>query len=234
MGIDYYEAMQQQAEEEFWENLPKELHESSVQNYLGGYGDAIDTRIDSLAKMAQSLLDKGFYGPSLTVSAAAIEVMIQYFCIRPLVEGAFLSEVWAVELSRWIVDARPSDQRKILIGLLKLWDIELETILLEGKEPLWGTIHSVVLIKRHKFVHRGDEVSKAEAILGIKCCLSFRSEVIGRIASRLGFTLDQTGCWAKVVRKSTEPGHLTGETRYSKGNPFQVEILTQAKDKSHT
>ena len=220
MGIDYYEAMQQQAEEEFWENLPKELHESSVQSYLGSYGDAIDTRIESLAKMAQSLLDKGFYGPSLTVSAAAIEVMIQYFCIRPLVEGAFLSEVWAVELSRWIVDARASDQRKILIGLLKLWEIELETILLEDKTPLWGTIHSVVLIKRNKFVHRGDEVSEAEAALGIKCCQSFRNEVIGRIASRLGFTLDKTGCWARVVHEGVEPGDLTGETRYSKRNPF--------------
>jgi hypothetical protein len=220
MSDSYDEIMNQEAEAEFWENLPKQLHEESVGSYLGVYGDAIEARITGLINMANALLESGFWGASLTVSATAIEVMIGYFCVRPMVEGAFLSDLWAQCLARWVVKTRPVEQRQILVGILRLSDIEIEKIVLADKQPLWETIQVRVLKKRNCFVHRGDDVSKEDAELGISCAASFRREVVFRIAERLGFSLPETGCWAHVVYGSTGPGHSRGERHFSARDPF--------------
>jgi hypothetical protein len=198
----YDELRDQEAEAEFWENLPKQLHEESVRSYLGVYGDALDKRINFLLETAHQLYESSFWGPSLTVSATAIEVMIGYFCIRPIVEGAFLSDLWAGFLAKWVIETRASDQRQILVGILRLWDIAIDSISLADRRPFWGTIQSEVLAKRNRFVHRGDEVSKEEAALGLDCAQLFRREVISRIGDRLGFTLAKTGRWAEIAAES--------------------------------
>jgi hypothetical protein len=115
---DYYR--NQDAEAEFWDNLPTQLHEESVSSYLGVYGDAITARVKRLTDMALSLHSRGFYGPSITISVTAIELMIEYFCVRPMVEGAFVSEMWAECLAKWVVKTRPTDQREILVAILRL------------------------------------------------------------------------------------------------------------------
>jgi hypothetical protein len=43
---------QEVAEEEFWENVPQDLHEGAVKDYLGTYGDAIESRVAGLSKTA--------------------------------------------------------------------------------------------------------------------------------------------------------------------------------------
>jgi hypothetical protein len=220
---DRYEYEREAAEAEFWEKLPKQLHEESVWSYLGVYGDAIAARVKRLTDTALALHTSGFYGPSITVSVTAIEVMIAYFCVRPMVEGAFVSETWADCLAGWVVGTRPKDQRKILVAILRLWDIEVEKILLDDKKPLWAAIQSEVFEARNHFVHRGDDVSKEYSQLGLTCIELFQKEIIAKIAVRLGFTLSKTGCWAHIAGDGPMLGGIQkGERRFTARDPFAV------------
>ena len=220
---DRYEYEREAAEAEFWEKLPKQLHEEAVWSYLGVYGDAIEARVKGLASLAQTLHDRGFYGPAIVVSVTAIEIMIAEFCVRPMVEGAFVSETWAECLAGWVVKTRPADQKKILVGILRIWNIEIEKILLDSKKPLWTTIHSDVFEPRNHFVHRGDDVSKEQSQLGLTCTELFQKEIVEKIAERLGFTLAMTGCWARIageVKDPLRPGIVTSERRFTRRTPF--------------
>ncbi len=208
------------AADEFWERVPTDLHEDSVRGYLGTNGDAIDARVSELDAMASDLNAKNFFGPSIVTSVIGLEVMIQYFCIRPIVQGIFLSDLIALEVAQRIFKGRSSDQRSLLSALLKPWGIELSAILLPSKEPLWSKVQSNVIPKRDAFVHQGDDVSEADAVLAIECVRTFRKEVVLRNAARLKFTLGKTGCWSEVIDDPIPPGYLGGGTRYTRGDPF--------------
>lgn len=208
------------AESEFWENLPQDLHEQAVTDYLGQNGDAIDGRVLKLIALADVLSKSNYSGPSIVASVIALEVMIHYFCVRPIVVGAILSDLIAAEVSKRIVGSRTSDQRQILSAVLRPWGIELSQLLLPDRQPLWDRIQSVVIKKRDGFVHRGDEVTRGEAELALQCVTSFREQVVLGLAKRLGFTLEKTTCWSKVVDEPRPPGYLGGQRSYTTVNPF--------------
>lgn len=211
---------QEVAEEEFWARVPQDLHEGAVRDYLGFYGDAIESRVTGLRKVAADLFESKHFGPSIVTSVIAIEVMVQYFCVRPIVGGALLSELLADEVSQHILGSRGYDQRKLLAAILKPWGIDLSSIVVAGGKPLWDTFQNVVMKKRNEFVHRGDDVLEGEAALGLESASTFREHVVLKLAKRLGFTLDKTGCWAKVVHERT-PGSLGGEMSYGTSDPFK-------------
>jgi hypothetical protein len=208
------------AESEFWEKLPQDLHEQAVRHYLGSNGDAIDGRVQKLIGLADALYKSGQHGPSIVTSVIALEVMIHYFCIRPVVVGAILSDLIAAEISKRIVGSRTSDQRQMLGAVLRPWGIDLSHLLLPDKQPLWDRIQTIVIKKRDGFMHRGDEVTSGEAELALQCVGSFRQQVVLGLASRLGFTLQKTGCWSKIVDAARQPGYLGGETGYTRVDPF--------------
>ena len=221
---DRFEYERQEAEAEYWEKLPKQLHEEAVWSYLGVYGDAIEDRVKRLITTAHEMHKSGFYGPSLTTSVTAIEVMIAYFCLRPMVEGAFLSELWADILAKWVIGVRRKDQSGILVRILKLWDIDIEIVLLPDKKPFWGTLLSLLFNSRNRYVHHGDEVPKEHSELGLSCIELFHLEVIVKLAQRLGFTLAKTGCWAHIAGEGNDPLRpqiVTGERHFTPRNPFQ-------------
>jgi hypothetical protein len=213
------------AADEFWERVPQELHEDGVRRYLGSNGDAIDARVAKLVAMAEGLLAAKFPGPSVVASVTALEVMIQHFCIRPIIEGAILSDLLAHEITKRIVGSRSSDQRSLLAPILRPWGIELERTLLPNGKPLWSEFQTVVVKKRDGFVHRGDDVSEEVAALAIGSTKSFRTQIVMGIAKRLGFTNEKTGCWSRVDHRATEGvilgGTLIGgETKYGTTDPF--------------
>lgn len=209
------------AEDAFWERVPTDLHEDAVRFYLGANGDAIGARVARLESMATDLLSNKFFGPSIIVSVTALEVMVQYFCVRPIVEGVFLSDLIAFEVARRIFSSRSSDQRNLLVPLLKPWGIDLTKIMLPSGEPLWETIQTPVNKARNGFVHRGDDVPEGDAALAIECIRTFRKEVVLRIAERLEFTIDKTGCWSKVIHDPAPgSGFLGGERFYGRSDPF--------------
>jgi hypothetical protein len=208
------------AESEFWEKLPQDLHEQAVKDYLGSNGDAIDGRVQKLIGLADTLYKSGHHGPSIVASVIALEVMIHYFCVRPIVVGAILSDLIATEVSKRIVGSRTSDQRQMLSAVLRPWGIELSQLPLPDGQPLWDRVQTVVVKKRDGFMHRGEEVASVEAELALKCVRSFREQVVLGLANRLGFTLQKTGCWSKIVEAARPPGYLGGERGYTRIDPF--------------
>ena len=208
------------AESEFWEKLPQDLHEEAVKHYLGSNGDAIDGRVQKLIGLAETLHKNGQHESSVVSSVVAIELMIHYFCVRPIVVGAILSDLIAEEVSKRIVGSRSSDQRQMLSAVLKPWGIELPQLLLPDRQPLWDRIQTVVIKKRDGFIHRGDVVTAEEAALALQCVRSFREQVVLGLAKQLGFTLEKTGCWSKIVYAAEPPSYLGGERGYTKIDPF--------------
>ncbi len=53
---------------------------------------------------------------------------------------------------------------------------------------------------RDRFVHRADTVQADVADRAISCAETFRTEVVGAVAKRLGFTLDATQRWSIIKR----------------------------------
>jgi hypothetical protein len=208
------------AEDEFWERVPTDLHEDAVRGYLGSYGDAIDARISKVEAMATDLLSKNFAGPSIVASVTALEVMIQYFCIRPIVQGVFLSDLIASEVAGRIIGSRSCDQKNLLVPLLKPWGIDLTKILLPDGASLWERIQTPVNKARNAFVHQGDDVVEEDAALAIECVKTFRKQVVAKIADHLKFTIDKSGCWSKVIHEPIEGVTLRGETGYTRSDPF--------------
>lgn len=204
---------QEIAEEQFWERLPTDLHENSIRDYLGTNGDAIDDRVATLKAIAEKLLASDFTGPSIVASVTAIELMIQYFCIRPLVQGVFLSDLIAFEVAERIIPSRAAHARTLLMPLLRPWKIELDRIVLPNGESLWGKILDPVTKARNAFVHRGDPVPEQYAKLALECVRVFRDEVVLKIAAQLAFTIEKTGCWARVT-------HERGGIEYGTTSPF--------------
>jgi hypothetical protein len=147
--------------------------------------------------------------------------MIQYFCVRPIVEGGLLSDLLAHDVAKRITGSRSSDQRSLLVPILRPWGIELEKTILASGKPLWSEFQSVVVRSRDAFVHRGDDVSDETAKLAIECARTFQGQVVMAMANRLGFTHNQTGCWSKVIHAASQGGFLGGETNYGRGNPFK-------------
>ena len=208
------------AADEFWSRVPQDLHEDGVRDYLGFYGDAVESRASGLRTAAENLLAQKFFGPSIVVSVIALEVMIQYFCVRPIIGGALSSSLLAEEVAEQMFGARAYDQRKLLTALLKPWGVDLSQVLLEDGKALWDTYQNIVLKKRNAFVHRGDEVSENEAVLALGCCSAFKSGVVLKIADRLGFTIQRTGCWGRVEH-GPQGASLGGGSYYSAGDPFK-------------
>jgi len=210
---------QDAAEDEFWERVPTELHEDAVRHYLGTYGDAIDDRVSKLEAMAVDLLEKNFAGPSIATSMTALELMIQYFCIRPIIQGSFLSDLIASEVAQKVIDNRSCDQNNLLVPLLKPWGIALKEITMADGEGLWEHFQALRR-ERNAFVHRGDGVTPDRAALAVKCVRAFRKDVVAKIADRLNFTIDKSGCSARVMNEPKGDGFLGGETGYTKSDPF--------------
>src|SRR5262245_15209489 len=111
MSYDENDALQDEYDSYLVNEFPKELHENAIKGYLGVYGDAIDERLNRLQTVAEEFLKQGLHDFSIVAASTAMEIIIKYFCIKPLVEGAFLSELWAAELSKKIVDSRIADNR---------------------------------------------------------------------------------------------------------------------------
>jgi len=224
---DDYEQSQLEfdAEEAYLAQLPTNLHEEAVRSYLGSYGDAIDARVAKLLSEAKSLSATKFPGPSVVVSATTMEVMIRHFCVRPIFESAFLSDLIAREVTEKITRNRRFPERDLLAGILRPWHIDLKDILLNSGKPLWKEFTSVVIENRNNFVHRGEDVSDEVAATAVECVTTFKAKVVVVIANRLGFTHDQTGCWSKII---TDPKELVllggkilnGETLYTPRSPF--------------
>ena len=216
MSYDYSDEMEDTYSDYMANEYPIKVHEDAIRYYLGVHGDAIDKKLDRLQKTANEFIKQGVYDFALVVTGTALEIIIKYFCVKPLVEGAFLSELWASELAKRLIDIRIAENRGLFVKILKNWGIDVDKIEVTPGKKLWGTITGPVLTNRNKVIHRGDPMKREEAEVGFNCLIAMRKEVVGGIAKHFDFTLDKTGCWHKVIR--TTPHRI--EQSYGMKDPF--------------
>ncbi|MFZ3136376.1 MAG: hypothetical protein WA126_03170 [Thermodesulfovibrionales bacterium] len=218
---DVQRYQEEEAMERFIEEQLREIAEAPVFSYLSKYGDAIEERIRYCIEEATALRKEGFWGAALIRSAAAIEIAIRFYLARPLVQGAFLSDEWAALLSKKVLSGRTAEDRDLLPAILRNWSIDITKVLLSNNLQMWQQVTSRVWPRRNDYVHAGDTVEEADAVLAAECLDALLSHVVDPIARRLGFTREQTGCWS-VVTSPIQP-EINSPRRYLTANPFDKE-----------
>lgn len=207
---------------EFAEQVLKDRSIEGGRYYLAIYGDAVEARVSHLLAQARDLTALKYPASALVLAATAIEITVRFMLVRPLVQGAFLSDEWAELLAARIGTGKPNEDRKIVRALLKQWSLDIDSISLRGGDRLWDTITIRVLPKRNKVVHAGESATLEDAGLGIECAERLLSEVVHPIGKALGLTVERTGRWCQIHRITDESsgGATQWWSSYSPRSPF--------------
>src|SRR2546425_6881748 len=131
------------------DNLSKE----NARQYLGTYGDAVMARVSSSRAEAEKLFELGHFGPSLICAVTALELIIRHFLLKPLVQGAFLSDTWAALLTDRVVSGNSRRDRELLPKIMDAWEIDAEMGLMGNGKTVWSMLTSTIWPCRHRFVH---------------------------------------------------------------------------------
>jgi hypothetical protein len=207
--------------DEFLEEELRRISEEPVFFYLAMYGDAIEERVKRCLSQAQDLIDSGYPGAALTRAASGIEVTIRFFLARPLVQGAFLSDEWSSLLSHKLLRGRTAEDRELLPAILRNWKMDITSVKLSGGSQAWEQIVKKVWPRRNDYVHKADDTSNEDALLAIECLTILLVQVVDPIATKLGFTREQTGCWSIVnVKNPPEFPNLNPPRTYTRQDPF--------------
>jgi hypothetical protein len=183
---------------DFADQVLKDRSIEGAQYYLGTYGDAVEARVSRLLTQARALLAANFAASALVSAATAIEITVRFMLVRPLVQGAFLSDEWAELLAARIGSGRTEEDRKILPALLRQWSLDINTVLLAGGSRLWDVITKQVLPKRHALVHAGAKAEATDAQAAIECAERLLADVVHPIGKTLGLTVQRTGKWCEI------------------------------------
>ncbi len=220
-GDDYNYYQQEAAMEEFLEEELRRISEEPVFYYLAVFGDAIEDRVKRCIDQAQALIGNGYPGAALTRAATGIEVTIRFFLARPLVQGAFLSDKWAELLSRKVLSGRTAEDRELLPAILRNWEMDITKVKLTDGSQVWEQIKKRILPSRNDYVHKADNASVEDALLAIECLTTLLTQVVDPLATKLGFTREQTGCWS-VVNAKNPPDfpNLNPPRTYTRQDPF--------------
>ena len=204
--------------ERFIEDQLRHISETPVIYYLARYGDAIEERVQHCRTEACELASAGFHGAALVRLAAAIEITIRFFLARPLVQGAFLFDEWAVLLSSKMLNGRTAEDRELLPAILRNWNLDITQIKLTDGSQMWDRILKRVWPRRNDYVHAGDIGSESDARLAAECLDAMLTHVVSPIAIRLGFTREETGKWSVILSRFDRS--INPPTRHETASPF--------------
>lgn len=202
----------------------RNISKDAAKNYLSRYGDAVDARIHACLEQAKQLVSGDHFGPALALAATALEVTIRFLLLRPLVQGAFLSDRWAAILAARIATGRTAEDREMLPAILREWGVDVTRVKSPDGMQVWPFIVGRLWGFRDKFVHRFDPVTREIALQAIDSAHVFRAEVVGTVAKRLGFTLDVTKRWSAISRPNGKLDEV--ET----GDPFAERVKPKRKE----
>jgi len=166
-----------------------------IRSYLGTYGDAIEDRIKRCLDQANKLLKEDYIEASLVISYTAIEMIIRYLIVRPLLEGTFLADQTSEMLLKAIIGRNPSRDLELLPKILNHWDISLTSIELSNGENLWGIFKNKIIRERNNFIHGAKPVEKDIATVSLECARRFLADVVGPMSIKFGFNWKETGKW---------------------------------------
>jgi hypothetical protein len=212
---DYY--ARDAAEEDFVNQAIQNISQDNVRSYLGRYGDAIDARVQNCLQQARELRDTGYNQSSLVSAMTAIEITVRFLLIRPLLQGAFLSDEWADFVTRRITSGRTAEDKELLPRVLDAHAIDIRKIRLPDGKLLWESFVKEVGPKRNRVIHAGEPATPTDAETAIACATHLYEDVVLPLAKTLGFTLEITGRWSKTGR--TDDRDTWG--CYTTSNPFE-------------
>jgi len=205
-----------------YEQTRKSLAEDPVQSHLGTVGDAIEARVKQCLKEAEDLRKATFYGPALTSAVTAIELMIRFLLLRPLVSGAFLSSEWESILADRIGEGLTTRDRELIRAVLRQWDLDITVVKLANGKPLWQSLVDRkvgVFEKRNRVVHQGARVEDSDVEIALECARVMLADVVFSIAQSFGFTLEKTGTWSRI-RRDREGGGWS-EAHFNPWDPIE-------------
>jgi hypothetical protein len=209
--------LQSDAEAELIEAGIRERSDDNVRSYLGTYGDAVEARIRKCLNDAETLAKAGHFGPALVLAATSVELILGHLVLRPLLQGAFLSEEWADILARRITGGRSADDRELLPRVARLWKVDVSGMKLQDGRPLWNTVVGEIWPTRNHFVHRADPVNKAMASSAIEAVRALLNQLVAPIAMKVGLSWPHSGAWAKVEQGI---GGATFSRNFEPADPF--------------
>lgn len=198
---EYYEAL---AREELVAEKLKAISEEGIRSYLGTHGDAVESRVGQCLSQAKYLSDQGYPAAAVMVSVTAIELTVRYMLVRPLIQGAFLSDDWAQLLARRMTTGRGAQDRDMLPNILEFRGIKINELKLSNGADLWSAITGSVVEKRNRIVHEGESAKADDGKLALECATLLWSDVVLPMAKGLGFTLEETGCWHRIARSEQD------------------------------
>ncbi len=218
--------------EDYWADYAREEYESQliehgisdrtneqISNYLGIYGDAIQERIDRCLNDAKVQLKNGFPSSAIVSAVTASELSIHFFILRPVLEGAFLSEEWSEILMNRILNQRAASDRKLLPAVLHQWKINLAALKLSNDEQLWNLFVTAILPLRNDIVHQGANASNEQAEQSIRFAYTFLEKVVAPLSDRFGFSWSKTRKWSSIQQGI---GGATSSRHYQTKSPFKT------------
>lgn len=216
---------QEEYDEKLIEEYRKELAEGPAHGYLATFGDAVEKRVLECIDEASRLNAAGFPGAALARSVTGIEILIHHFLVRPLIFGAFSSDEWADALVRRILQTGPrvsTSDRELLPAILRNWGIDITQVVTPSGSYLWTALTASpggLIDLRNRYSHRGDSCDSIAGNLGIECATTMLSEIVAPLATRLGLTRNETGCWHLVLSKFDR--NLNPPCVWEKRSPFR-------------
>jgi hypothetical protein len=158
----------------------------STRAYLGTYGGVVTARVEQAIADSRALLDAGQSGPAITLAATAVELIVGYLVVRPIVQGAFLSDQWAGVLTEQILGGKTDQARRLLPTIASTWNLDLDKAVLSGERPVWGYFIGTVIPARNGFVHRADPVTPEVATEAIECANVLLGALVVAVARSVG------------------------------------------------
>jgi len=176
--------------EETFELGIQELSKGNVRDYYLKYGDCIQERINFCINQSESLYKMVYGGAALTMSATAAEIITRYIILRPLIQGALLSEEWADILVNRITNGRSAEDRELLPKVLRQFEIDITNIKLSNGCNFWDYFLNKVWKQRNDFVHKGEIPGDLEVQMAIECTKVFITEIVYPIAKKFDFEIN--------------------------------------------
>ncbi len=160
----------------------------SARAYLETHGAAVKNRVQRTIDEAQDLLSTGHPGAATSLAATAVELTVRDLVIRPIVQGAFLSDQWAAILTDHIVRGAPGEGPRLLPKITAAWDLDLDEVRLPGGASAWGVFTGSVTPARNAFVHGANPVSVEVAAQSIACARALLEGLVGPLVRGVGMT----------------------------------------------
>jgi len=213
------DVVQEEFEAEIAAKVIADFPLDKIREYLGTYGDAIESRVNKCVFEAKKLEEIKYYGLSLVRAVTAMEVIIRYFVLRPLLEGAFLADKLTSIIIKRILPKRSYADRGLLIDLTKHWEIPLTDLKLSDDSKLWTTFNEEIVPKRNRVIHKADDIEEKYALLAIECVDIFMLNVIMPMAKKFDMDWPDTRVWHEF-NYTNETGATT-YFKYKPLNPFE-------------